>query len=220
MPVLTPVSGTPFPSCKPRVGLLFRSHWQERIFKGFIGAPKPSWTDFENIQQSTALVYNIWQLMSLEILWKYFENLPDPYILCPLHQLPFQLLSSWAVSSCWFLLGSFCHETSVSLESSVSQGGGVQVHILQFCHVLMFFHSLVHPWHFRDIPWLLPRMISWTYHGAKSWCILQIMFGATALGQETWTEELNLVVGLIYKEVLARLRHELGQGKGLRNKPG
>lgn len=46
------------------------------------------------------------------------------------------------------------------------------------------------------------------------------MFGATALGQETWTEELNLVVGLIYKEVLARLRHELGQGKGLRNKPG
>lgn len=142
--------------------------------------------------------------MSLETLWKYFENFPDPYvrtILCPLHPLPFQLLSSWAVSSCWFLLGSFCHETSVSLESSSSQGGGFQVHILQFCHVLIFFRSLVHPWHFTDIPWLLPRMISWTYHGVKSWCILQIMFGATAPRQETWTEDLTPVVGLIYKEV-------------------
>lgn len=41
------------------------------------------------------------------------------------------------------------------------------------------------------------------------------MFGATALGQATWTEELTLVVGLIYKEVLVMLRHELGQGKGV-----
>lgn len=142
--------------------------------------------------------------MSLETLWKYFENSPDPYvrtILCPLQQLPFQLLSSWAVSSCWFLLGSFCHETSVSLESSVSQGGGIQVHVLEFCHVLMFFHSLVHPWHFTDIPWLLPRMISWTNHGVKSWCISQLMFGTTALGQETWTEELTLVVALLHKGV-------------------
>lgn len=216
MPVLTALNGTPFPICKPQV--LFRSTDRSGILKGFIGASKPNWTDFENAQQSTALVYSTWQLMRLETLWKYFENLPNPYvwtILCPLQQLPFQLLSSWAVSSCWFLLASLCHETSVSLESSVCQGGGIQVHILQFCHVLMFFHSLVHPWHFTDIAWLLPRMISWTYHGAKSWCISQIMFGATAPGQETWTEELTLLVALIYKEVLVRLRHELGKGKGV-----
>lgn len=190
--------------------------------KGFIGAPKLHWADFENTQQSTALVYNSWQLMSLEIWWKYFENWPAPYIwtiLCPLHHVPSQLLSSWAVSLCWFLLGSFCHESSVSLEPSSSPGGGVQAPIPQFCPPVVFFHSSVPPWHFTDIPWLLPRMISWTYHGAKSWCISQVMFGATALGQGTGTEELTLVVGLIYKDVLVRLRCELGQGKGVW-KPG
>lgn len=93
--------------------------------------------------------------------------------------------------------------------------GGIQAHILQLCHVLVFFHSSVPPWHFTATPWLLPRMVSWTCHGAESWWTAQILFGATALGQETWTEELTLVVALIYKEALVRPRHELGQGKGV-----
>lgn len=70
--------------------------------KGFIGAPKPHWADFENTQQSTALVYNSWQLMS----WRYDENILKIDQVLPFG--PFSVLSTRCPRSSWAAELSLC----------------------------------------------------------------------------------------------------------------
>lgn len=112
---------------------------------------------FAVLNSKWALRYheNILKIFLILMLWPFFFFAS----VCPSSSLASELFLKALVSPWKLLSWNFC-QLGVICEPNTRNLGS---HIAVLSHVLIFFQPSVHPWHFADIHWLLPRMISWTY---------------------------------------------------------